>query len=65
MSESIIANFHADAVQSFRNYKKMAERAMEQVSDEEFFAAIDEKQTRSRSSSNISREISFRAGRTF
>ena len=42
MSESIIANFHADAVQSFRNYKKMAERAMEQVSDEEFFAAIDD-----------------------
>jgi hypothetical protein len=42
MSESIIANFHADAVQSFRNYKTMAERAMEQVSDEEFFAAIDQ-----------------------
>ena len=37
----IITNYHADAVQSFRNYKKMAERAIEQVSDEEFFALID------------------------
>lgn len=37
----IIINYHADAIQSFRNYKKLAERAIEQVSDEEFFAAID------------------------
>jgi hypothetical protein len=42
MMEQIISNFHSDAVQSFRNYKKMAERAMDQVSDEEFFAAIDD-----------------------
>lgn len=41
MSE-IIKNYHADALQSFRNYKKLAERAIEQVSDEDFFAAIDE-----------------------
>src|SRR5947199_9090148 len=40
--KEIIENFHSDAVQSFRNYKKMAERAMEQVSDEEFFASIDD-----------------------
>lgn len=39
--KEIIENYHADAVQSFRNYKKMAERAIEQVSDEEFFALID------------------------
>jgi hypothetical protein len=39
--EEIIKNYHADAIQSFRNYKKMAERAIEQVSDEEFFALID------------------------
>ena len=39
--DEIIKNYHADAVQSFRNYKKMAERAMEQVNDEEFFTAID------------------------
>lgn len=37
----IIDNYHADAVQSFRNYKKMAERAMEQVDGDDFFALID------------------------
>ena len=37
-----IENYHADAVRSFRNYKKIAERSIEQVSDEEFFAQIDE-----------------------
>lgn len=41
MSEQIIKNYHTDALESFRNYKKMAERAIEQVSDEEFFALID------------------------
>ena len=41
MTEQIIKNYHSDAIQSFRNYKKMAERAIEQVSDEEFFALID------------------------
>lgn len=39
--KEIIENYHADAVQSFRNAKKMAERAIEQVDDEEFFAAVD------------------------
>ncbi len=42
MSDEIIANYHSDAVQSFRNYKKMAERAIEQESDTEFFALIDD-----------------------
>jgi uncharacterized damage-inducible protein DinB len=37
----ILRNYHSDAVRSFRSYKKLAERAIEQVSDEEFFAAID------------------------
>lgn len=41
MISAIVQNYHADAVQSFRNYKKLAERAIEQVSDEEFFAQID------------------------
>ena len=41
MSNEIVANYHKDAVQTFRNYKKLAERAIEQVSDDEFFAAID------------------------
>ncbi len=40
-----MSNFYkdylADAVQSFRNYKKLADRAIDQVSDEEFFAVID------------------------
>lgn len=36
-----IENYHADALKSFRNYKKLAERAIEQTTDEEFFALID------------------------
>ncbi len=39
--KEIIENYQADAIDSFRNYKKMAERAMEQIGDEEFFALID------------------------
>ena len=37
----LINNYRADALKSFRNYKRLAERAIEQVSDEEFFAQID------------------------
>lgn len=37
----IAANYHRDAIASFRNYKKLADRATGQVSDEEFFVAID------------------------
>ncbi len=37
----IIENYHADSLESFRSYKKLGERAMEQVSEEEFFAVID------------------------
>lgn len=39
--DKLIKNYHDDALLSFRNYKKMAERAIEQVNDEEFFTAID------------------------
>lgn len=39
--KEVIENYHADAIKSFRNYKKLAERAIEQISDEEFFALID------------------------
>jgi hypothetical protein len=39
--ENIIENYQSAALESFRNYKKLAERAIEQVSDEEFFALID------------------------
>jgi len=38
----IIENYQADAIRSFRNHKKLAERAIDQVSDDEFFATIDE-----------------------
>lgn len=41
MFEDVVANYKGDAVDSFKNYKKLAERAIEQVSDDEFFAAID------------------------
>jgi hypothetical protein len=36
-----IENYKADALESFRNYKKMAERAVDQVSDAEFFHPVD------------------------
>ena len=36
-----ITAYRADALASFRNYKKLAERAIEQVSDDEFFRTID------------------------
>ncbi|CAN5349641.1 DUF1572 domain-containing protein [soil metagenome] len=41
MSAEIVENYREDALKSFRNYKKMSERAMDQVSDEEFVALID------------------------
>lgn len=41
MTEQILENYLKDSVASFRNYKKMAEKAMAQISDEEFFKTID------------------------
>jgi len=41
MTEKILQNHLTDTTQAFRSYKKMAEKAMAQVSDEEFFRAID------------------------
>src|SRR4051812_46583344 len=41
MSAQFIENYHAEALLSFRDCKQMAERAIEQVSDEEFFAQLD------------------------
>ncbi|MEP7075462.1 MAG: DUF1572 family protein [Acidobacteriota bacterium] len=40
-NNDIIGNYHSDALQSFRNYKKLAEKAIEQIDDEQFFEAID------------------------
>lgn len=40
--EATSKNYLEDAIRSFRSYKRLAERALEQVSDDEFFAQIDE-----------------------
>lgn len=40
--ETITKNYLDDAIRSFRSYKRLAERALEQVSDDEFFLQIDE-----------------------
>lgn len=42
MKQKFIANYLEDALQTFRNYKQMAEKSIKQVSDEEFFRALDE-----------------------
>jgi len=42
MSSELIHIYRDDALSSFRSYKTLAERAIEQVSDEEFFATIDD-----------------------
>lgn len=42
MSQQIIQNFLDESIESFHSYKKLAEKAMEQVSDEEFFKTIDD-----------------------
>lgn len=41
MSKEILQNFLDETISTFRSYKRMAERSMEQVSDDEFFRAID------------------------
>lgn len=42
MNDSLEAQYLAEALRSFRNYKKLAEKAFAQVSDEEFFLTLDE-----------------------
>ena len=42
MSEQILQNFLDESISAFRSYKKLAEKALAQVSDEEFFKEIDE-----------------------
>lgn len=41
-SEAIIQNYHEDAVKAMRAYKKLAEKALAQLKDEEFFVTLDE-----------------------
>lgn len=42
MDESIGRNYLNDALASFRDYKKLAEKAFGQLKDEEFFVTLDE-----------------------
>ncbi len=42
MSENIIKNYLKDSIAAFRNYKQMADKSIEQVSDEEFFHKLDD-----------------------
>ncbi|PYS48698.1 MAG: hypothetical protein DMF68_12295 [Acidobacteria bacterium] len=42
MDETLAKHYLEDSISNFRGYKKLAERAFEQVSDDEFFRAIDE-----------------------
>ncbi len=41
MLEQIIENYKTDTLAAFRNYKKLAESALEQVAADEYFRALD------------------------
>ena len=36
----IVENYRYDCIRSFRNYKTLAERALEQTSDDDFFRQL-------------------------
>jgi Protein of unknown function (DUF1572) len=42
MNEAITQHYLEDAISSFRAYKKLAEKALDQITDEELFTTIDE-----------------------
>jgi hypothetical protein len=42
MNESIAQHYLDDAIRTFRDYKKLAEGAFAQISDEDFFKTLDE-----------------------
>lgn len=42
MKNKIIENYLKDSIETFRNYKRMADKSINQVSDEEFFQTLDE-----------------------
>jgi hypothetical protein len=42
MDDSLAKHYLEDALSNFRAYKKLAEKALEQASDEEFFVSLDE-----------------------
>jgi hypothetical protein len=41
-SEAIVQNYYKDAVSAMRAYKKLAEKAIAQLKEEEFFVTLDE-----------------------
>ncbi|HKR13031.1 MAG TPA: DUF1572 family protein [Pyrinomonadaceae bacterium] len=41
-SEAIVQNYFEDAVASFKSYKKLADKAIAQLKDEEFFVTLDD-----------------------
>ena len=42
MSDNLAKNFLDDAIKTFRDYKELADKSFEQVTDEEFFVSLDE-----------------------
>lgn len=40
--EAVVQNYHEDALAAMRAYKKLAEKAIAQLKDEEFFVTLDE-----------------------
>lgn len=42
MNESLATHYLEDSIASLRSYKKMAEKALDQLSDDEFFVTLDE-----------------------
>jgi hypothetical protein len=41
MNESLAQHYLDDAIASFRAYKKLADKALDQIKDEEYFATLD------------------------
>lgn len=42
MNQSVAQHYLSDAISSFRAYKKLAEKALAQIKDEEYFVTLDE-----------------------
>lgn len=42
LNESLVKHYLADSIKSFRAYKKLAEKALAQVREDEFFITLDE-----------------------
>ena len=42
MNDSLAEHYLKEVLRNFRSYKKMAEKALAQVGDDEFFATLDD-----------------------